>query len=99
MTSARTEEPKNLNPQIEISSSGVLRKFGRGSAIVVEPAGLTVSREYEVPWKKQTLDIAKLAHLRFEKGVGSRVIAKVMGIPRTTAITAIRRLEVARGMR
>jgi predicted DNA-binding protein (UPF0251 family) len=73
--------------------------FGRGSAIVVEPAGLTVSRTYGISWKKQSLDIAELARLRFEEGLGSRVIAHRMGIPRTTATTAIHRLESARGIR
>lgn len=67
--------------------------------MLVEPAGLTVSREYAVPWKKQGLDIAELARLRFEEGLGSRLIAKRLGIPRTTAITAVHRLEKARGLR
>jgi predicted DNA-binding protein (UPF0251 family) len=72
---------------------------GGGSPKVVEPAGLTVSRDYDVPWKKQTLDIAELARLRFEEGLGSRQIAGRMGIPRTTAITAVHRLEKARGVK
>ena len=66
---------------------------------MVEPAGLTVLREYEVPWKKQGLDVVELARLRFEEGLGSRLIAQRMGIPRTTAITAVHRLEKARGLR
>jgi hypothetical protein len=40
---------------------------GRGSAIVVEPAELTVSRTYEISWKKQGLDIAELVRLRYEE--------------------------------
>ena len=66
---------------------------------MVEPAGLAVSREYEIPWKKQTLDIAELARLRFEEGLGSQQICRRMGIPRTTAITAVHRLERERGLR
>jgi len=67
--------------------------------MVVEPEGLTVLRDYDVPWKKQALDIVELARLRFEEGLGSRQIAGRMGIPRTTAISAIHRLEKARGLR
>ena len=67
--------------------------------MVVEPAGLAVLREYEIHWKKQTLDIAELARLRFEEGLGSRQIARRLGIPRTTAITAVHRLERAKGLR
>jgi DNA-binding transcriptional regulator LsrR (DeoR family) len=67
--------------------------------MVVEPAGLAVLREYEIPWKKQSLDLAELARLRFEEGLGSRLIARRLGIPRTTAITAVHRLEKARGLR
>jgi DNA-binding transcriptional regulator LsrR (DeoR family) len=66
---------------------------------LVEPTGLSVLREYEIPWKKQTLDVAKLAFLRFEEGLGSRQIAARLGISRTTAITAIHRLERERGLR
>jgi DNA-binding transcriptional regulator LsrR (DeoR family) len=66
---------------------------------VIEPAGLTVPREFDVPWKKQGLDIAELARLRFEEGLGSRLIAKRLGIPRTTAITAVHRLEKAGKLR
>ncbi len=85
----RTEEPRRtLN-----------KKFGRGCAKLVEPAGLTVSREYEVPWKKQSYDIAELARLRIEEGLGSRLIARRLGIPRTTAINAIHRLERAKKRR
>ncbi len=64
---------------------------------MVEPAGLTVSRDFAVPWKKQSYDIAELARLRFEDGFGSRQIAARLGIPRTTAIDAIHRLERERG--
>lgn len=65
---------------------------------MVEPAELTVSREYKIPWKKQLYDIAELARLRFEVGLGSRLIAARLGMPRTTAIHAIRRLERERGL-
>ena len=67
--------------------------------MLVEPAGLSVLREYEIPWKKQSYDIAKLAVLRFEEGLGSRQISARLGIPRSTAITAVHRLERERGMR
>lgn len=70
-----------------------LEIVGRGCAKVVEPAGLTVSREYEVPWKKQSYDIAELAHLRVEEGLGSRQIARKLDIPRSTAAEALRRLR------
>ena len=60
---------------------------------MIEPAGLAVSRVYEVPWKKQGLDVAELARLRFEEGLGSRQILVRMGTPRSTAIKAIRRLK------
>jgi len=66
---------------------------------VVEPTGLTVSRDHEIPWKKQTFDIAELARLRFEEELGSRLISQRLGIPRTTAIAAIHRLEKAWGLR
>lgn len=66
---------------------------------MVEPAGLTVSREYEVPWKKQSYVEAELAKLRFNEGLGSRQIAKRLEIPRTTVIAAIHRLEKAKGLR
>jgi hypothetical protein len=69
----------------------------RGCDKVFEPAGLTVSREYEIPWKKQPYDIAELARLRFEEGLGSRLIAARLGIPRSTAIAAVHRLERAKG--
>jgi hypothetical protein len=72
---------------------------GRGCAKLVEPAGLVVSRTYEISWKKQTYDIAELARLRFEEGLGSRKIATRLGIPRTTAIHAVHRLEKQRGHR
>jgi DNA-binding transcriptional regulator LsrR (DeoR family) len=67
--------------------------------MVVEPAGLAVLRDYEIPWKKQSYDIAELARLRFEEGLGSRLIAGRLGIPRTTAIKAVHHLEKARGLR
>jgi hypothetical protein len=63
---------------------------------VVEPAGLAVSREYAIPWKKQSYDPAELAFLRFEEGLNAVQIAKAMGIPRTTAVGAIHRLEWVR---
>lgn len=66
---------------------------GRGCAKVVEPKGLTVNRIYEILWKKQSLDIAELARMRFEEKLGSRVISQRLGLPRTTVATAIRRLE------
>ncbi len=66
---------------------------------MVEPAGLAVLREYEIHWKRQTYDIAKLAFLRFEEGLGYRLIAARLGIPRTRAINAIHRLERERGLR
>ena len=44
-------------------------RSGRACAKVVEPVGLSVLREYEIPWKKQSYDIAKLARLRFEEGL------------------------------
>jgi len=98
--------PSNSSPadasadfhNVEIQKLQVV-KNGRSCAKVVEPAGLAVSREYEIPWKKQTLDIAELARLRFEEGLGSRQICRRMGIPRTTAITAVHRLERERGLR
>ncbi len=65
--------------------------------MVVEPAGLAVLREYEISWKKQSYDIAELARLRFEENLGSRQIARRLGIPRSTAIRAVHRLEKARG--
>jgi len=76
-----------------------LKLNGRGCAKVVEPTGLSVSREYKVPWKKQKFDIAELARLRFDENLGSRQIADRLGIPRTTAITAVHRLEKAKGLR
>ena len=73
--------------------------FGRGCVKLVEPVGLVVSRTYEISWKKQTLNIAELARLRFEEGLGSRRISAIMGIPRTTAINAVHRLEREKGLR
>ena len=66
---------------------------------MVEPQGFTVSREYEIPWKKQSPDFAKLAQLRFEERLGSRQVAARLGILKTTAINAIHRLERERGLR
>lgn len=66
---------------------------------MVEPARLTISREYGVSWKRQVLDIAELARLRFEEGLGSRLIAKRLGVARTTVIGAVNRLEKERGLR
>jgi len=66
---------------------------------VVEPRGVTVLREYKIPWKKQTLDIAELARMRFEENLGSRQICKLIKAPRSTAIDAIHRLERERGIR
>jgi biotin operon repressor len=62
---------------------------------VVEPAELTISRSYEVSWKKQTLDLAELARLRTEEKLGSRLIAARLNAPRSTVIDAIRRLETS----
>jgi DNA-binding transcriptional regulator LsrR (DeoR family) len=64
--------------------------------MVVEPAGLAVLREYEILWKKQSYDIAELARLRCEEQLGARQIAKRLGIPSTTAISALHRLEKER---
>jgi len=75
------------------------RKFGRPCATVLEPARLTVSRTYEISWKKKTLDYAELAKLRFEDGLGSRLIAQRIGAKRSTVIDAIHRLERQRGLR
>jgi DNA-binding transcriptional regulator LsrR (DeoR family) len=61
--------------------------------------GLVVSRTCQISWKKQTLDLAELARLRFEDGLGSRKISAIMGIPRTTAINAVHRLEKQKGLR
>ncbi len=74
-------------------------KNGRPSARVLEPAGLTVSRTYEVAWKKKILDFAELAKLRFEDGLGSRVIAQRIGANRSTVIDAIHHLERHRELR
>ena len=68
-------------------------KIGSVCAKVVEPKGLTVNRICEILWKKQILDIALLARMRFEEKLGSRVISQQLGLPRTTVATAIRRLE------
>lgn len=66
---------------------------------MLEPRGVTVSREYTIPWKKQGLDIAELARMRFEENMGSRQICKLMKAPRTTVIDAIHRLEKERDLR
>jgi len=59
---------------------------------VVEQHGLVIHREFEVLWKKPTLDMTLLARLRHQ-GLGSRQTCKMMAAPRTTVITAIHRLE------
>ena len=77
----------------------VRMEIGRGCAKLVEPAGLSISREYKIHWKKQTYDIAELAFLRFEEKLGSRQISRRLGIPRTTVIGVVHRLEKQRGLR
>lgn len=57
---------------------------------------LVILREFSILWKKPTLDMTLLAQLR-RQGLGSRQICKMMAIPRTTVITAIRRLEKSSG--
>jgi len=71
-------------------------KDGRECPKVVEHLGLVIHREYEVLWKKPTLDMKLLARLRHQ-GLGSRQICKMMAAPRTTVITAIHRLEKRSG--
>jgi hypothetical protein len=71
----------------------IIIKFGRGCPKVIEPQGLTVNRVYAILWKKQSLDTAELARMRVEEGLGSRVIAQRLGVPRSTVIGAIHRLE------
>ncbi|WP_347358506.1 hypothetical protein [Bdellovibrio sp.] len=97
MLSAETKKPPE--GRLFFDRANFLVKIGRGCAKLVEPVGLVVSRTYEVAWKKQTLDMAELARLRFEEGLGSRKISVLMGIPRTTAITAVHRLEKQHGLR
>lgn len=67
--------------------------YWRGCPKVIEPQGLTVNRVYAILWKKQSLDPAELAQMRIEEGLGSRVISQRLGLPRSTAIGAIHRLE------
>jgi hypothetical protein len=64
-------------------------EFGRECAKVVEPRGVTISREYTIPWKKQGLDIGELARMRFEENMGSRQICKLINAPRSTVICRI----------
>ena len=73
--------------------------FGREYAKLGEPRGATILREYKIPWKKQGLDIAGLARMRFEENLGSRQICKLVKAPRSTVISAIHRLERERGLR
>jgi hypothetical protein len=60
---------------------------------VSEPSGLTIQRHYEIQWKKQTLNGAELASLRFEKGLGPVELSKRFGVTRTAITMAINRFE------
>jgi hypothetical protein len=67
--------------------------FGRGEPKVVEHHGLVIQREHRILWKNPSLDLKLLAQLKFDQGLGSRQICKLMKKPRSTVIAAIRRLE------
>ena len=64
---------------------------------MVEPRGLSVAREYEIPWKKKSLNLAELASMRFEAKLSFREISRRMGLPKSTVIGAANRLENRKG--
>lgn len=50
-------------------------------------------------WKKQGLDLQELARLKFEEKLATAEIARILATPRTTVIKALRKLEIAKGLR
>jgi len=52
-----------------------------------------IQREHRILWKNPTLDLKLLARLKFDEGLGSRQICKIMMKPRSTVIAELRGLE------
>lgn len=61
-----------------------LRKTGGGCAKVVEPRTLTVRRSYPIQWKRERVDLAELANLRWIKKWRIERIAAHLDLGTTT---------------
>lgn len=90
--------PQAQNRNLSINSAGNVRN-GSPEPKVVEHQGLVIQREHEILWKNPSLDLKLLARLRFDQGLGSRQICKIMKKPRSTVIAAIRRIETEASVR
>jgi DNA-binding CsgD family transcriptional regulator len=73
-----------------------LSSFFETPVAVVKPEALTVLREYEILWKRQEIDLSKLAKLRWAKKMTIEQIANELCIGKTTVRFHLKRLTKMR---
>lgn len=59
---------------------------------MVEPEALTILREYEILWKRQEVDLSRLAKLRWVEKLTMKDIARELGISKTTVRVHLKRV-------
>ena len=70
--------------------------FGGGCPNIVEPEPLTLKVEIAVLWKKEQLDLAELARLRWVEKWTRMQIADHFGLSRTTVCNWLRQAQAIR---